>query len=375
MLAPTSIRSTPAPIGDVHRVDEALTRTVDAQARILVDVSPDLEPVAQAVRQRAGGGKRLRAAFCLWAADAVAGSAGATAGAGATVTPGVVEAGAALEMFHLGALVHDDVMDRSDSRRGIPTVHRAFADGHRSARSTGDPELYGHSVAILTGDLCLTWADDLLTRAADAATAAGTPDRAAAARAVWELMRTQTMAGQFLDLHPLGRPRTLDDVARVVRFKSAKYTVEHPLLLGTALAGGSVAMTDFCSAFGLRVGEAFQLRDDVLGVFGDSRETGKPTLDDVREGKRTVLVAQAAETASAAQLAVLHRHLGDDALDEAGLEQVRQVLVDSGALDRVERRITTLVEDSLALLAAAPIPVRSREALVDLTEASVWRAA
>jgi geranylgeranyl diphosphate synthase type I len=311
------------------------------------------------------GGKRLRAAFCLWAAHAARDG---------EAVPGVADAGAALEMFHLGALVHDDVMDRSDSRRGVPTAHRSFADRHRAAGDTGDAELFGTSVAVLVGDLCLTWADDLADRAVAAAGARGRRSTGDAARTVWETMRTQTMAGQYLDLLAQGRPGTPLEVAtRVLHYKSAKYTVEHPLLLGAALAGASPALVAGYSAFGLRVGEAFQLRDDVLGVFGDARTTGKPSGDDVREGKRTVLVAYAEAAATPAQLGVLDRHLGDDGLDEAGLTAVREVLTDTGALGRVESKVRDLVDEAYAGLQRLAVSASAREALMGLTDASVWR--
>ena len=233
MLTPTDVRASPATSAGVRAsgVEAALARTLDARATELLAVSPELDVVVQALRARMTGGKRLRAGFCLWAA-----AAASPAATGEEAVPGAVDAAAALEMFHLGALVHDDVMDRSDSRRGVATVHRSFATDHARSSWPGDAELYGQSVAILAGDLCLTWADDLL--AAAVAGAAGAAD-GAAARRVWELMRTQTMAGQFLDLQSATRARSVDEVTRVLINKSAKYTVEHPMLLGATLAGAT----------------------------------------------------------------------------------------------------------------------------------------
>lgn len=359
--APTTPRGLDA--AGIEAVEGLLSDRVDAHAASLLAVSDDLADVARALTSAVRGGKRLRAAFCLW---------GARGGAGGTDVAGGHEAAAALEMFHLAALVHDDLMDRSDDRRGEPTVHRRFADAHRASGGLGDPEQFGSAVAVLAGDLCLTWSDDLL---ADAVAAAVT-GTARGARAVWTQMRDQVIAGQFLDV--LGQAQAETDVARigrVLRYKSAKYTVEHPLLLGGALAGAAPALMARYSAFGLRVGEAFQLRDDVLGVFGDPEVTGKPAVDDVREGKRTLLVAYAEEHADRPQRAVLERHLGDPGTDGDGVAAVREVLVDTGALDRVEERIGELVARARAELDAMAVDHRTRHALGALSDACAWRAA
>ena len=365
---------------DLSAVDEALVRTVEEQAQALSAVSDELTDLLGAVRALMVGGKRLRAAFCVWGARGATGrpsGADGHPGAGPVPAgPGVVEAAAALEMFHLGALVHDDVMDRSALRRGVPTVHRSFADLHRTSGASGDADAFGDSVAVLVGDLCFTWADDLLDRASRACVVAGREAAGAHARVVWERMRTQTLAGQYLDLVAQSRPDTTASAATaVLHYKSAKYTVEHPLVLGGALAGASDALLDDYAAFGLCVGEAFQLRDDVLGVFGESTVTGKSTFDDVREGKRTMLVAYAEEAATPEQLVQLRRHLGDEDLDTDGLAAVRTLLTDTGALRRVEARIEETVTEALAGLERMPVPQDAREALAELTEASVWRTA
>lgn len=345
----------------VTAVERLLRERVRIHANTLLGVSDELAPLVASVRAAAAGGKRLRAAFCLW---------GARGAAGGREVRGAVEAGAALEMFHLAALVHDDLMDHSDERRGVPTVHRTFAARHAEDDGIGDGADFGSAVAVLAGDLCLTWSDDLLAEAA--AVAVDT----AAARAVWTEMRDQVLAGQFLDV--LGQTRRTTDpeeAGRVVRFKSAKYTVEHPLLLGGTLGGADDALLMRYSSFGLSVGEAFQLRDDVLGVYGDPGVTGKPAVDDVRQGKRTLLVAWAEDTATPAQRAVLHRRLGDPTADERAVAEVREVLDATGALDRVEARIADLVERAHDDLGAMRVDERTRGALAALTEACAWRAA
>ncbi len=344
-----------APAG-LDEVDRLLAGVLRRESEVLLEVGPELAAMARTATDLAGGGKRIRASFCLVGAE---GAEGAPAAA------------AALEMFHLGALVHDDVMDRSDLRRGRPTAHQRFAADHRREGLVGDAAGHGDAVATLLGDLCFSWADDLLCEAISSA-----GERGRAAREVWQRMRTQTMAGQYLDLLAQARGAAPAELtSRVLRYKSASYTVEHPLVLGGSLAGGPAELLAGYAELGRGVGEAFQLRDDVLGVFGDSRTTGKPSLDDVREGKHTVLVAHAQERATVSQRRVLDRHLGDPDLDLAGLEAVRAVLTETGAVRRVEERIDVLTADAHDLLATLPVDPTVRAALSGLVDASAWRAA
>jgi geranylgeranyl diphosphate synthase type I len=343
------------------RVDECLTRFVDDRARVLTDVSPDLAPVVRAVRDLVGGGKRLRASFCYW---------GWRGAGGAPMADAAVRAAASLELFHLAALVHDDLMDHSDTRRGRPTVHRVLTDQHARHGLRGDGEEFGAGAAILLGDLLLTWSDELLSEC-------GAPDDAlAAARAVYALMRGQVIAGQYLDMLEQAREHTGAEASRrVLRYKSAKYTVEHPLLLGAALAGADADVRAAYSAYGLPVGEAFQLRDDVLGVFGDAAITGKPAGDDLREGKKTMLVVTALDRADPAAAALLARGLGDRHLDDAGLDDLRDVLARSGALAHVEDEIDRLVSAGLAALDTAGLPGDVTDVLDGLATGAARREA
>jgi geranylgeranyl diphosphate synthase, type I len=284
-----------------------------------------------------------------------------------------VRAAASLEFFQAAALVHDDVMDDSDTRRGAPAVHRRFAALHRDHGWAGDSNRFGLAGAVLAGDLCLVWSDELFT-------ASGLEGQAISrARAVFDRMRTELMGGQYLDMleQVLASRRpdgALERARRVIRYKSAKYTVEHPLLLGGRLAGADDDLLTAYSAFGLPLGEAFQLRDDVLGVFGDPSETGKPAGDDLREGKRTVLVAKALEHASPAQAELVARLLGNPHLDAAGVEALRDVIVETGALASVERLVEELVDRSLTALAAACVDGTARRVLTGLVAAATVRA-
>jgi geranylgeranyl diphosphate synthase type I len=344
-IAETGAAVNPLDAEDLRiRVHKALDDFLSRQVDILESVSPDCAPLVEAIAELVRGGKRLRPAFCYWGFR----------GAGGPDGEALVAAAASMEFFQAAALIHDDVMDDSDTRRGLPAVHRRFATLHRGAGWTGDGERFGLAGAVLAGDLCLVWSDEMFT-------ASGLdPARLASARSAFDRMRTELMAGQYLDMleQSIAGQRATGAVERarqVIRFKSAKYTIEHPLLIGGLLADASPALLKTYSAFGLPLGEAFQLRDDVLGVFGDPAQIGKPAGDDLREGKRTVLVAKALERASPAQAAVMRSLLGDPALDVWGVCDLREIIISTGALEAVERLIDELVDRSRTALAAADI--------------------
>jgi geranylgeranyl diphosphate synthase, type I len=249
-----------------------------------------------------------------------------------------------------------------------------MASLHRGNGWTGDGQRFGVAAAILAGDLCLSWSDEMLTRSGR------DPAYLDRGREVFDLMRTQLMGGQYLDvleqvLTEADGGGTTERARRVIRFKSAKYSIEHPLLLGGALAGAPEDLLGAYSAFGLPLGEAFQLRDDVLGVFGDPAQTGKPAGDDLREGKRTVLVAEALRTASPSQAAQVRRRLGDPRLDAEGVAVLREIIVDTGALDAVERLVDQLVEEACAALATADVAEPARGVLTSLVDAATARQA
>ena len=358
------MESSPAPgpldAADLRqRVQKALDTFVARQVPLLDGISEELGHLTDALSELVSGGKRLRPAFCYWGYR----------GAGGEDSEAIVEAGAALELFQACALIHDDVMDGSDTRRGQPAVHRRFASLHRSEGWVGDPEAFGTGAAILLGDLALSWSDELLCSADLSA------DRLVAAQRVFDLMRTELMGGQYLDLLEQARGGgSVERALRVARYKSAKYTIEKPLHLGAALAGAGPDVVAGYSGYGLPLGEAFQLRDDVLGVFGDPEATGKPAGDDLREGKRTALVAMALETATPGQAAAVRRHLGDPHLSADGVAVLREVIQDTGALDRVEALIEELTADALGALAAMPVTEDAREVLRQLAVAATSRS-
>ncbi len=312
------------------------------------------------------GGKRVRPVFA-W--TGWIGAGGDPAGPDAAA---VLRACSALELVQAGALVHDDIIDASTTRRGFPTVHVEYADRHRAAQWLGVPERFGEAVAILLGDLALVWADDMLREAGlDAATAARvTP--------VWSAMRTEVLGGQFLDIAgESAGDESVEAALRVNRYKTAAYTIERPLHLGAALAGADDALIDAYRRFGTDVGIAFQLRDDLLGVFGDPEVTGKPSGDDLRAGKRTVLFALALAAADATDPAaarLLRDGIGTDLTDRR-VEEMRAVMTGLGAVARVEERITALTEEAFAALDASAATDEGKAMLRDWALAATRRTA
>jgi geranylgeranyl diphosphate synthase type I len=337
-------------------VQAALDAFLDEQAERLAPLGPDADRLLAEARASVSGGKRFRAAFCYWGFHAVAGSAD-------DVDDALVRACAALELLHASALVHDDYMDASDTRRGRPATHRGFAVEHRADGWRGDPEQYGASAAILLGDLLLSWSDELLRRC-------GLPlERVVAALDVFDRCRSEVITGQFLDVSVQARGiADVDAAMTVLRYKSAKYSVERPLHIGATLAGGTPGQLAQLGAFGLPLGEAFQLRDDLLGVFGDPSMTGKPAGDDLIEGKRTVLVALALDAAPQEAAARLDRALGR-ALDADQVEALRRIIDESGAHAQVEHVIGELAARATDALRAADLDERARGVLLELATA------
>ncbi|GAA1627637.1 polyprenyl synthetase family protein [Actinoplanes couchii] len=344
------------------RVDKALSGFLATQRTVLLEIDPALAEVADVVSAFVlGGGKRLRPAFAYWGFR----------GAGGLDSDEVVAAVSALELVQASALIHDDLMDRSDTRRGEPSVHRRFELLHRTEgwRGGGGATGFGDSAAVLLGDLSLVWSDEMLHTSGMGLAELGR------ARAVFDRMRTEVTVGQYLDVHTQATGNTsLERAGKVARFKSAKYTIERPLLLGAALAGAGPEIFASYAAFGLPLGEAFQTRDDVLGVFGDPERTGKPAGDDLREGKRTYLVASAFERLDEAGRAELDAALGSPELDDAGVERLRAVIRESGALDATESRIETLTGEALTALAGAAIEDEARSVLRELADAATRRS-
>lgn len=347
---------------------------------VLSEIAPELVDIARAAREATAGGKRFRARFCFWGWRAVADLPDPmdplSHGAQQADLSAVISIASAIEVLHAAALVHDDVIDRSERRRGAPSVHVRFAEMHRTRGWVREAHRFGTASAILLGDLLLSYADDLL---ADGIARLQHRDRAATLRTEFSRMRAEVTLGQYLDVleeHAWIASNDADATQRarrIVVYKSAKYSVQAPLVLGALAAGADPAHVAALREVGLPLGEAFQLRDDLLGVYGDPEVTGKPAGDDLREGKRTVLVALARQALPAAGRSLVDELLGDPELSEHQVDVLRQTFADCGAVDQVERAIEYNVRSAREALARADIAPAARHELTALADAVASR--
>jgi geranylgeranyl diphosphate synthase type I len=352
---PSPLPPPPSLAGIATRVDTRLRALLDAEYARWTAFDPDLAtPLAEVGRLVLSGGKRLRPAFTYW---------GFVGAGGDPADPAVLDAGGAFELMHAFALFHDDVMDDAASRRGAPTTHVVFADRHSAGAWSGEARRFGEGIAILVGDLAFVYADQMLT---------GAPIEA---WSIWNELRVELNIGQLLDIMGgVSNDRRRDKAERICRYKSGKYTIERPLHLGAALAAPerSAELQPQLSAYGLPLGDAFQMRDDVLGAFGEEAVTGKPVGGDLREGKPTPLLARAVDAATPAQGAVLDR-VGRPDLSDDEVAAIQQVIVDTGALADLEATITRLTDEAIAAIGRAEITTEARDELVALAHYVSWR--
>jgi len=311
------------------------------------------------------GGKRIRPAFA-WL-----GWIGAGGDPNDLVATAVLNACAGFELLHAAGLIHDDIIDASLTRRGHPAAHRTYAERHRTRRFSGDPDAFGTSTAIIIGDLALIWSDVLVR-------ASGLPaDAHARVSPVWSAVRSEVTYGQLLDLiNQASDDEDIDAALRVNQYKTASYTVERPLQFGAAIAGADADLVAAYRAFGADIGIAFQLRDDLLGVFGDPKVTGKPSGDDLREGKRTVLLATALKSADEHDpeaAGFLRAKIGTDLSDDE-LARARAILVDVGAVEHIERQIALRADQAVAVLAASSATSTAKHQLAEMAIKATQRA-
>jgi geranylgeranyl diphosphate synthase type I len=345
-------------------------------------IAPELAPFIDYSRSLLRGGKRFRALFCYWGWNAVGAGRDGFDPLEDLELPldlaSVVDVAAGLEVFHAAALVHDDIMDNSDTRRGMPAVHKRFESLHGENSWTGSGADFGRSGGLLLGDLLLAWSDELVERGLAALGSRSAADRA---RAEFNRMRLDVTAGQYLDIleerswRSSPESEQLSRAHRVLVYKSAKYSVEAPLAIGGRMGGGTDEQLAALGAFGLPLGIAYQLRDDILGVFGDPSVTGKPAGDDLREGKRTVLIALARADLPATAVRLLDELLGDPELGSDQVRMLQKTLVDAGSVDKVERMIAHNVGLARAALAGAPLDRAALSQLDQLAGTVIDRAA
>ncbi len=344
------------PVGGA--VEEALATFMAERCEELTALDPLMGEVCEQISSLIeSGGKRLRPAFVHW---------GARSG-GAMDAECAVHAAAAVEMLHTFALIHDDIMDRADVRRGEDSAHVRFTKIHRTTASSGDSAWFGTSAAVVAGDLAFVWADQLLDRL-------DCPiDIGRRVRSIFSLLRTEVITGQYLDIRLAGSPATRRQAATIALLKSGRYTVTRPLEIGAALAGVDWETSAALRRYGDAAGVAFQLRDDVLGVFGNPVVTGKSAVDDLRDGKASLLLVRAAELADASGRRVLADAVGQRDIDEEAADRCRDVVARSGALASIERLIESHTQRAEEAVQALPVPVR--DALVALSTSMTARTA
>lgn len=354
-----------APGSTLEGMDRLLRQVFEELRRWDADVSLDgfsgpaairIDLVDELVARTDNHGKRLRPVVAHWGWVA---AGGARSGS----HPALVRVAAAMELLHLFALVQDDVMDRSDERRGAPTMHVVATDLHRRYAGLGDATLFGDSVATLLGDLALSEATLLVA------------DASPPVRALWRRMTVELVQGQLLDVtQGASRQRGMAAVRRIARLKSGRYTITRPLQLGALTAGAPASLVAMLEPFGDLVGDAFALRDDILGVRGDPVRTGKPACDDLRSAKPTVLLALAHRRLADDKQQLLHR-LDTGSLDDADVEALQQALIDLGVRDTAERLVRDLTNSATDALRRMPIDQAALPGLQQLAEAIAWRDA
>jgi geranylgeranyl diphosphate synthase type I len=353
----------------IARVDWAIEEFLHGKLEQLAQISPELTILGQLARSFTAGGKRLRPGFCVW---------GYLSAAGMPEDPEpLIRVAASLDLLHVAELIHDDVMDSSDTRRGQPSAHRQLERWHYANQRYGPAAEFGQAGAILLGDLLSKWAVELFEESAFGEAALQR------ARKYRQHLATEVTAGQFLDI--LGQsydPRlarsnfeaSLATVERVVEYKTSRYTVIRPLQIGAALAGASEHLQTALAGYGSAVGRAFQYRDDVLGVFGDPKLTGKPAGDDLREGKLTVLVVLAMRLSTAEQATQLAASLGRADLNDVDIEAIREIIKTCGALEETEAQIDDALNAAIRAIRREPsIRPPAANALAESAYAAVNR--
>jgi len=343
-------------------IEAELSDFISSENQNLIDVDIELSPVATALSQYIlQGGKRIRPIFALVG----------YLGAGATLNPSIIKAAASLELLQACALIHDDLIDGSDNRRGMPSIHKNFEKYHLANHRAGNATNFGAAAAVLLGDLALVWSDKCINDSKIST------DARLLLNPIHDSMRIEIMAGQYLDVLEQTMTNTsVERALKIARFKSGKYTIERPLHFGAALAvpKNFDTLISIYSEYGIPLGEAFQLRDDLLGVFGDPTETGKPAGDDLREGKRTALIAYTYDRSEAGNRKVLDSLLGKADLNLAEIENLREVIIDSGAKTHVEDLIEKLAEEALDAIERNEISPEAKNLLIELVSIATKRS-
>lgn len=341
-------------------INASLTTFIERENRYLAEIGSELDPVASSLHSfLLDSGKRFRPLF------AVIGYIGT----GATLSPETITALSSLELIHVCALIHDDVMDASDTRRGAPAIHKHFENIHASQKLSGSASQFGIASAILLGDLALIWAAKMLHESQVS------NDALVSSLSMFNEMQVELMGGQYLDIYEQAlASESVERSRKVARYKSGKYSIERPLHFGAALAQKNpTELFSVYSSYGLPLGEAFQLRDDLLGVFGDFATTGKPAGDDLREGKRTVMMAMTHERATTGQRETIKELFGRPDIDEAGIAALQSIIIETGARDHLESLISDLYNEATAVIDHPTIDPAARPLLLTMAKLATQR--
>lgn len=332
------------------RVDRTLAAFVTDQTARLTAIHQRLAPVGRQLLAAVAEGKRVRAAFCYWGWRA----------AGQPDSDAMIRAAAAMELVHAAAIVHDDIIDGSETRRSAPTAHIAL----RGVTGGAD----GMALAIVLGDLLISLAGQMFS-------GCGLPGPfLRRAQPLWTVLASALVAGECLEILGTGPGLSVADALQVIRYKTAKYTVEHPLHIGATLGGAPERLLDVLTEYGVPVGEAFQLRDDLLGVFGDPAKTGKSNLDDLRGRKPTVLLAVTRSAATGQDRKEIERLLAcRSAISVEKLRTIQEIMVRTGARERIESMIADRTARAALAIERARLPAPAARALAQLATTSTAR--
>jgi len=341
------------------QINSSLERFLTEQVNRINDIDVYLKPVASSLSDFVrDGGKRFRPIFSYLG----------YLGAGGQGSDAAIQVSSSLELVHACALIHDDLMDGSDSRRGKPSLHKYFEDLHSKSKYLGKPEKFGAAAAILIGDLALSWSDQMIYETDSDSLNLG------AALPIFYEMRSELMAGQYLDvLEGVIAKSDTNRSRKIAQYKSGKYSIERPLQFGGALAGANSKILESYSEYGLPLGEAFQLRDDILGIFGKSDVTGKPSGDDIREGKRTLLIAMTLEGCNPVQKSKIENSLGKSDLSDSEVTSIQEIIVESGALASCEALIENLHARAIQAIQNSDIEAEVIELLKFMATAATKR--
>ncbi|MDP3057346.1 MAG: polyprenyl synthetase family protein [bacterium] len=340
--------------------DKEMEKFLDLKIVQAKKISPEASGAVQNLKNYVlGSGKRIRPALMYYAYLALGGKNKKEA----------LRLAMASEFIHAFLIIHDDVIDRDDFRRGMPSIHCIYKKIALKDHYSVSAPHYGNSQAISIGDMCFSFVGEIISQSKFNR---GIKDKLL--KKISDIVFNTTI-GQFHDVFAAAVKNGIDEkhVLTILEYKTARYTVEGPLHLGAIMAGASGRVLKSLSDFSIPLGIAFQIQDDILGVFGSSQETGKPVGADIREGKKTLLIVRALEQASANQKKDLHLALGNDKAGREQIERARKIIIDIGSLEYSKRSAEKLVNASRLVLTRSNLNKESKEFFSAVAEFMIKR--